>query len=88
MSFNVINRQLEDLDGFEDPSMKHQFEELINEVRSIDSGVNINYEARCDYVFVDSNQNIILVRGEMLLIYKPNHDCEVLMDKIPESRMH
>lgn len=89
MSFNVMSRQLEDLDQFEDemedPTMKHQFEQLMNEGQSIDSAENLNYELRCDFVFIDCNQNIILIRGESLLVYKPNGDCDIFIEKLPDS---
>jgi hypothetical protein len=87
MSFNVTNRQVEDLDEFDDPTMKQQFEEIMNEGRSVDSMEHINFEQKCNYVLMDSNQNYILVRGESLLIYKPTCECEILIEKMPPSKM-
>ena len=93
MSFNVISRHLEDMDQFDDeaddPTLKHQFEQLMHEhERSIDSSESGNIYLRCDYVFMDCSQNIFLIRGGSLLIYKPTKECEVLIEKLPESTRH
>ena len=91
MSFNVINRDLRDLDELEEeaetPSSRHQFEQLMNEGRFVESEESDQEFLRYDYVFMDNNQNILLIRNGSLYIYKmSDNDREVLIEKIPESK--
>lgn len=89
MTFNFSDRQLKDLDEFEDPLMKHQFEEIMNEGKSIIySEDHPNLEPKCEYVFMDSNQNYILIKGSSLFVYYQNGEMKVLNESLPPSKKY
>lgn len=86
LSFNMQTKHLEEIDKVADlgDEVNRQFEELMNEARSFDSNIE-DKSTQIERVFVDSNNNILFSKQGSLHVYRPTGDCEIVIDRLPES---